>query len=417
MKNEAFNFHELLQSSSTKAFIHQLNVDTKTATVMDEAIVKIKAELGPALRELALAMGVPAQYATPRFRLQGSTVYGTQNSPAHVPPQQVDADFGVYIAAAFMDNASNGETGKKYPARELAKRYFDTVDALLAKLCRREGWKYAEGKKQKDTCCRIDLIPKGVHAHIDVPLYAAPNEQFAKAITLDERIAKSIAFAEARGNVAPKIDQDGWDELTVVVMATRSGEWSESDVQIVIQHFRSAATRFGHPFVLRRVWRYVKAWRDYNWRDGGGPSSVLLMEAVVRILDADIALSQELLGSGRDDRVLHHAFAYLGTALANDVRVQWGTTPEDLNTANARQRLEWSAAAKACHKNLDQALFDANLQNKQVINLIRERFGQRIPDDVSLVAFLAATATAAYASTPPKRQPAPQERLHRTTGG
>jgi len=31
-----------------------------------------------------------------------------------------------------------------------------------------------------------------------------------------------------------------------------------------------------------------EAWRDFVWRDGGGPSSILLMETVVRIFDAII---------------------------------------------------------------------------------------------------------------------------------
>lgn len=416
MRNEAFNFHQLFQSPLEKAFIRQLDVDAKTTSVMNDAVSKIRDMLSPALRQLALNAGVPSQYATPRFRMQGSAVYKTQNQPAHIPPQQLDADFGVYIAAAFMDSASNGHAGKKYPAHALAKAYFETVDTILKKLCNREGWKYAEGKKQKDTCCRVDLSPIGVAAHIDVPLYAAPNEQFEKARVLDEKIAKSIQFAEARGNVAPKIDREGWDELTVVVMATRLGEWSESDVQIVIQHFRAASDRFSHPFVLRKVWRYVKSWRDYIWRDGGAPSSVLLMQIVVQIFDADIKASQELLGSGREDRILHHVFTYLGDALAKDVWVQWGTTPENLNTANAQLRTEWTAAANACHKSLDQALFDATLQNKQVINLVRQRFGQRIPDDVTLVTFLAVTAPMAHAATPPKQQQDPQARIHRTTG-
>jgi len=413
---EAFNYHELFQNPTVSAFISRLDVDKKTADAMEDAVAKIKSALGPTLQNLALKGSVPARYAMPRFRLQGSTVYKTLNSPAYVPQQQVDADFGVYLAAAFLDTASNGGQNKRYPARELAKLYFDTVDGLLAKLCRKEGWKYAESTKQKDTCCRIDLSPKGVHAHIDVPLYAAPNEQFAKALTLDEQIAKSAAFAEARADVSPKIDREGWDELTVVVMATRSGEWAESDVQIVIQHFRSACARFGHPFVLRKIWRYVKAWRDFVWRDGDGPSSVLLMEVVVRILDADPAFSEALLGSGREDRMLHHVFANLGAQLRNDVWVQWGTTPENLNKGNATQRGQWSTMATACHKNLDQALFDERLYFQQVINLVRERFGQRIPNDEKLIRFLAVTPTAAFASTPPKQQPSPQERVHRTTG-
>jgi len=416
MRNEAFNFHKLFLHSSDKAFINRLEIDDITAREMGKAVELIKDALSPALRKLALELNVPPQYATPRFRFQGSTVYKTQNSPAHIPQQQVDSDLGVYIAAVFMSNASNGDTGKKYPARELAKRYFEVVDKLLSDLCKQQGWKYAEGHKQKDTCCRIDLSPKGVHAHIDVPLYATPNEQFAKVLALEEQLKKSVAFADARANIAPQIDEDGWDELTVIVMATRSGEWTESDVQIVIQHFKNAATRFEHPYVLRRIWRYVKAWRDYTWRDGKSPSSVLLMEAVVKILDMDIEKSKQLLGSGRDDRILHYVFSHLGTTLSGDVIVNWSSSQEDLNRGDKTQRAQWSLAAKTCHQHLDQALFEASLQFEQVISHVRIGFGHRIPNDIKLLVFLAGTANSAYASTPPKKQPPPQERIHRTTG-
>lgn len=412
--NEAFNFHALFQNPTDKAFIAQLEVDAETTRILDDAVEKVKAALAPALAKIARDNGVPSQYALPRFRLQGSKVYKTQNRPAHVPQQQVDVDLGTYLSAAFLDNASNGNPGRKFPARALARLYFDTVDSILRQLCRQHGWKYAEGKKQKDTCCRIDLSPTGAHAHIDVPLYAAPNEQFARARTLDEYLIKS--FAEAKADISHEIDRDGWDELTVVVMATRSGEWEESDIQVVIQHFRVASERFGHPVVLRRLWRYVKAWRDFVWRDGGGPSSILLMEAIVRILDADLAFSRELLGCGRDDRILHYIFSNLAAQLEDDVQVQWGRMPESLNLGNVAQRAQWSGMSRACHANLHKALFDAGLYFSQVIALIQEHFGQRIPSDMHLIKFLAVTSAAPFVSTPPKHQPSPQERVRRTGG-
>lgn len=388
MTTENYNFHGLFHNSTDSSFIKKLDLDQRCLDALDGAVKKVKETLTPVLRKIAEAAGVvEPNYRSPRYRLQGSKVYGTQNSPAHTPEQQVDVDLGTYLAATFLDTIAQ-QDGKKLPvpAKHIAKIYFETVDEALRVLCRKEGWKYLDGNEKKHNCCRIDLSPKGVDAHIDVPLYAMPNQEFEKlekaAIALD-----SINFAEAtmRQNLASQIDEDGWEELDVVVMATRQGEWSESDVQKVILHFREASSRIGHPVILRRLWRYVKAWRDQNWREGGGPSSILLMEAVTRIIEDTQSASYELLEGGRDDRILAHLFTHLGWHLNDDVTVTWGTEPESLNRGTQDERQEWVSAVNRCAKTFDRCFVDTQLTPAQVIGLVTQQFGQRIPSNTSLV--------------------------------
>lgn len=411
---ENYNFHGLFNNPTNTAFIRRLDLDDTCQQVLDRAVGKVKDKLTPSLTALAIAAGVDRRYAGPRFRLQGSQVYKTQNLPAHSPEQQVDVDLGVYLSATFMDTLTQNGRTIRVPAKQAAKLYFDTVDKLLRELCKEEGWNYVEGKGKNTKCCRIDLSPEGVDAHIDVPLYAAPNEEFvklAKALTFD---SVDLSEAYARGDMAPQIDEDGWEELQVIVMATREGEWTESDVQIVIQHFKDAARKSGHPFTLRRLWRYVKAWRDYVWKNGGGPSSVLLMEAVVRILDTNQKVVVEMLANGRDDRLLLYIFQGLVGQLNDDIVVQWGTQAESLNTSNPEKRREWVNMAIVSAGNLNRCFYDNFISAQQVIALVTQPFGDRIPDDVSLVK--AVMGSPAIALGVPKQQETPQSRIHRTQG-
>lgn len=418
MKPDYYNLHGLFMSSTAKAFIQRLDIDSKTQTTLDGALEDIRNCLRPALKKIALEAGVVAAYSNPQFRFQGSSVYKTQNAPAFVPEQQVDVDMGVYLSAAFLDTAGSQAPGaRRLPAASLAKTYFSTVDQLLQKLCKEKGWKYAEAKKLKDTCCRIDLSPTGVHAHIDVPLYAAPNEQFTRALN------KSLSFAQDRGGIieaarydmSPDIDDAGWDELGTVVMAKRTGEWEESDILVVIQHFRSASDRIGHPFILRRMWRYVKSWRDQTWRNGGGPSSILLMECVVRVIEDDLDATKKLFESGRDDKLLRHIFDSLHHQLLDDVSVQWGSEPESLNIADRETRQSWASCAQGCAGAFELANSDNTLTVAQAISVIREKFGTRIPTDENLVKRVVAVA-APFISTAARSQPDPQDRVKRTGG-
>ncbi|MFX7785153.1 hypothetical protein ABTJ92_23300, partial [Acinetobacter baumannii] len=59
-------------------------------------------------------------------------------------------------------------------------------------------------------------------------------------------------------------------------MATRDGMWRPSDPEDVAKWFDDRIKQ--HSDQLRRVCRYLKAWRDFQWTSGG-PTSVSIMVA------------------------------------------------------------------------------------------------------------------------------------------
>jgi hypothetical protein len=412
---EVFNYHGLLLNQTSSAFINRLEIDSRTESALNTAASAVKDRLTPVLRQVAEKFGVKGPYSTPRYRLQGSAVYRTQNAPAHPPQQQVDQDLGVYISASFLESAADSSQ-RKLPAAALAKTYFEIVDKELRQLCRERGWEYAEGHKQNDRCCRINLATTGVDAHIDVPLYAAPDEEFERAMFAEATARAAVSFAAAdSADRAREIDEVGWDQLEVVVMACRNGTWVESDVQKTIRHFRNAADSSGHPRVIRRLWRFVKSWRDFIWKSGG-PSSILLMEIVQRICAELHRGGSDVLGDGRDDQMVRQVFPRMAHYLQREVIVHWGREAEDLNRGAPEEREAWASEAVRAASSLQRAACEASLNCDQVISLVRSVFGQRIPSDVTLIKMNRTAVSSLYGGIGPAIQPQPQARIQRTSG-
>lgn len=383
---EVFNYHALFVNSTTTAFISRLDIDVKTEETLNQAAEELKAWLKPVLQNLAEQQGVKPPHSVPRFRLQGSSVYKTQNIPAHIPHQQVDLDLGVYISASFMENISAQNPLSRTPAANLAKIYFSIIDAQLRKLCIKRKWRYAEGCKQKDRCCHIELVTMDVHAHIDVPLYVAPNREFEDELVDKNLTTMKIGKALACADVSPELDYWGWEALEIVVIACRDGTWAESDVQKANSHFQNALAASGNPTVMLRIWRFVKAWRDHTWKLGEGPSSILLMEIVRRVFAEVYRNGSSPLDSDRDDKVLRHIFTCMSHHLTRNVLVKWGRMAEDLNRERTQEeRNAWAAEAARAARLLERAACDKTLNLDQVILLVRTVFGQRIPGDVTLI--------------------------------
>ena len=122
----------------------------------------------------------------PRFRMQGSGAYHTLNDPAHKPPQEVDFDDGVFLPTSFV----NG--GGMVEPLLAAKGYFIVVENILAPLCEDNGWKLIA---TKPTCVRVRVDN---HAHIDLPLYAIPDEQFVELVEANARIMKTMGHVSSR---------------------------------------------------------------------------------------------------------------------------------------------------------------------------------------------------------------------------
>jgi hypothetical protein len=139
------------------------------------------------------------------------------------------------------------------------------------------------------------------------------------------------------------------------------------------------------------------------------------MEAVVRILDSNLPATEELLKSARDDRTLCHLFKNLSFYLNDDVIVQWGAEQEPLNRGKSDERKAWGTKANQCAEALDRCFFDAQLTHSQVVGLVVQQFGKRIPSNTDLVKSTR-QSPAVIGLGAAQSQVSPQERVRSTQG-
>nr|WP_298172592.1 CBASS cGAMP synthase [uncultured Pseudomonas sp.] len=327
----------------------------------------IKDYLKPAIAEATVTVLGMEKQVQPRFRTQGSLAYNTCIQPAHPSDQQMDLDYGVYLPVDVWQE--NG------PPEAMAKLYFDLVESLLQILCVQEGWTLVTDDEAKDTCIRINVA---TWAHIDIPLYAAPAEDFKKVV---ERTAILKSQARSLNSIYGGMALDSaevlfaeaqtWEDLDQIVMASRTGKWKPSDPETVAKWFRDQITRFGElGEQFLRTCRYVKAWRDYNWKTGG-PTSVSLM----------IAIAQGFEGKkGRDDIALEHAAAVVAQAVREGIKergIDGGE--EDFNRLKRDERIEAGLAADRLVNSIRSARNTASYQSSSALQSLRTVFGDRIP--------------------------------------
>lgn len=206
---------------------------------------------------------------TPRFWTQGSFQYDTLNRPFQLG-QEMDIDDGTYMPMPIFE--SEPKIGHSL--------LILLVDASLKSLVAENySWKF----EPKQTCGRIKI--EAEKTHIDVPMYAIPKDEFMKkqvALNADRSFLESVA---CESYVYDSDDTDSYEvDSENVNLALREGErkWINSDPKIVEDWFNDSCGRIGKH--LRKVCRFMKAWRDAQW-DVGGPSSISLMAATVNILD------------------------------------------------------------------------------------------------------------------------------------
>jgi len=228
-----------------------------------EKIQEAKNDVRMALRDqmplIYREQGGEGKPPTPRFFTQGSHAYKTLNAPAK-PPQQADIDDGCYLPLSFL-----AQTERPSVAADV---FFRIAEVALAKLCEERDWQLST----KPTCLRIQISKR---AHIDVPLYAIPDDEF-KTLSKALEARHGYALDSVRGAT------DSWDELPQgkVLLAHREEGWTYSDPRPIKEWFTDQVEKKGEQF--RRVVRYLKAYRDWTWTSGG-PSSILLMAAAAPI--------------------------------------------------------------------------------------------------------------------------------------
>lgn len=304
---------------------------------------------------------------SPRFRTQGSWAYRTCVQGAHLPPQEMDWDFGVYLpVTVWADQA---------PPPTMAKLYFDLVERSLDQLCSEQGWKL---DRSNPRCVRVKIAE---WAHIDIPLYAAPEDKFhevaEKAMAMDSantqysresmRLDESADFGE--------MPEKFWELMEDIHLATRDGKWTPSDPELVAKWFDDRIEEHGEQ--LRRVCRYVKAWRDHHWRDGGGPSSVLLMIIASRNFQPE---------PRRDDLALERTASHLARELNEDVRERGiDNGEEDFNRMSATDRKYAAGLADTLARQIYASRHYGPGLVQGALDNMRAQFGTRISNSRELV--------------------------------
>lgn len=348
------NLQRLFYSSTYPDAYHDLILPTDTQREhLTEAKNKIRDHLREGIERASTVLLEQPRKISPRFRTQGSWSYNTCNQPAHMPPQEMDWDLGLYLPISVWEGSQ---------PKIAAAVYYKLLEDLLKSLCKTEGWTLCP----KDTCIRL-LV--GQSCHIDVPPYAAPEAQFAsiqervlaKALaTNDSRFQEAIAFGEM-----PDVD---WDSLREIVLATRNGEWWPSNSGAVSDWFRHQVAEHGDQ--LRRICRYLKGWRDFQWVEGG-PSSLSLMICTCQSF-------QRM--HGRDDLALLEVTAALSDKLAAEIHeeiIDGGR--EDFNRLTPQERTTAAAKARALHATLMRGLEANRWEKVDVLNALRVQFGPRVP--------------------------------------
>lgn len=297
----------------------------------------------------------------PRFRMQGSFAYYTVNRPAWVPPQEIDLDDGVYLPMSFV--------GTQEPV-VAALAFFRAVEGMLKPVCARMGWTLC---MNKSSCVRIVLSPQ---AHLDLPLYAIPDEEFEDPEVVTKADGMT-ALAEAQ---QAEISDAAYRQLPSdrIMLAKRDGTWEESDPRKMDDWFQAAVNDHGQH--LRRVSRYLKAWRDHHWEvQGEGMSSICLMACVVVVFDE---LKGQLLET-RDDIALRHVAARLPDLLAQAIKnpVVDGMCLDD--TWTPERRRAYILQAHELHSQVCAALDGASPDG--AVKRLQQVLGERVPADASLV--------------------------------
>lgn len=322
----------------------------------------------------------------PKFRMQGSFSYRTQVEPAQLPPQEIDLDDGLFLPVSFLT-----DRGGRHPVVASAG-LFATVERVLGPLCEKNGWTLIT---DKPSCVRVEISDT---AHVDIALYAIPDAQFAEL--LEEAALRKSAKGEVT-TAAVIRDQLEFDEdlyrrisASEIMLAHRREGWKPSDPRKLDEWFQAAVDRHGQQ--IRRVAKYLKGWRDFQWLECR-LSSIALMAAIVAEYDRHPAWFDQ----SRDDQavlvVAQSLPAFLSGKIDNPVvpgqRLDEGWTPDMRNSFVAR--------ASQLGATLESAI-NRSISPSATLVLLGKEFGDRIPAREDLISGIAASSLGAPAGVRPR---------------
>ena len=286
----------------------------------------------------------------PHFMTQGSAGYKTQNSPCY-STQEIDYDLGCYLP--FSDIQESGKPKKA------ATIYYAAVDAVLEQLAHTNHW-YGINKDKK-TCARVLVSSK---LHIDIPLYSVPDSAFHTIHDKGIESRKSLNLSEGKS----VIEEESWDDFKFdnILLGKRDGTWQKSDPRKINLFFTDSFEKKGEQ--LRRLCRYLKAWRDFKWKKGG-PKSIYLMCLADDLYIADNNLGDDLalldLMSKIPDR--------LNTPVINKAENETLNMQEEADIALLKEY------ATSFSHDLRKALSDETIYDEEACKLIQYNLGDRFP--------------------------------------
>ncbi len=338
-----------------QTFLKQLTITEADREMLLAAREKVRQAIRQAFKTPSLSASPEMmriiQHIQPKFVTQGSFVYGTLNTPCQTG-QQIDLDDGVYLPMSLFN-----QYGKD---KEILHLFFRIIDSTLRKLCDRQpGWTYEDFHEK---CGRINLSDR---AHLDTPLYAIPDISYTalnKQATLEH--ASAMDFSDTNKAIYNKLDPEN------INLGTRNGGWIQSDPLILREWFNKECIKISGG-QLQRVCRYLKAWRDSKWLEGG-PSSIALMICAVNAYPTS--------HSNRDDVVLLHIAKRLPGLLKHDI----------LNPAIDEHEIVYSKERSDKDGAVDEALglkqflteaIEGPTDKEGAIRMKRSAFGNRIPNE------------------------------------
>lgn len=360
----------------------ELNLTSERRAWIVNARTEVRDCLRTGIPRVLRENGYTEDLPQPRFFTQGSWAYKTLNSPAQ-SPQQADIDDGCYLPLSFVSQTSR-------PSRAAAV-FFAAAEEALRPLVDEKRWKLVT---DKTTCIRIVIA---VYAHIDIPLYAIPDEEFG---TLTKASMERYGY-DSLTEAVNMAERDAWTALPAdkVLLAHRECDWMPSDPRPVKEWFLGEVAAKGEQ--LRRVVRYLKAFRDWRW-PSDGPASILLMAAAAPIFEKR---------DRRDDLALLDVVSALPARLRAGVK----NPVEQSESLTERLGIRGVEEAARAFEEFEVALRGATDASspEQACIWMRREFGPRFPNEPNRVKVVsvAATITAAPATA------GPSELVGRTKAG
>ena len=360
----------------------ELDLTPEERALIASARTDIRACLRIGIPRVLMDKGYTDDVPQPRFFTQGSWAYKTLNAPAQ-HPQQADVDDGCYLPLSFVSQTKRPSTA--------ATVFFAAAEETLKPLIEEKRWKLVT---DKPTCIRIVIAAS---AHIDIPLYAIPDQEF---VTLAEASMRRYGY-DSLIDAVIRAERDAWIALPrdKVLLAHRECNWMASDPRPVKEWFLGEVEAKGEQF--RRIIRYLKALRDWKW-PSGGPASILLMAAAAPLFEKR---------DRRDDLALLDVVAALPARLRAGVNNPVEES-ESLTDRLGKAGVEEAVKAFEEFEKVLRGALNASSSSQACI-WMRGEFGPRFPNKPDRVQVVSVAVT--IAATPATA--GPSEIIGRTKAG